>query len=106
MNRNLVFSIVMAMSLAVPGLALAQGYGERDRDEHAQHDRGAGPHHAYHRGDRLPARENSKQYIVNDWRAQHLKEPPRGHHWVRSGDDYVLAAIATGVIADIELSHR
>ena len=30
---------------------------------------------------------------------------PRGYHWVRSGDDYVLAAIATGVILQTLLSH-
>ena len=105
MNRKLIFSTLMAVSLAVPGFVFAQS--DRDRDEHAQRDeRGAGPQHAYHRGDRLPAREHTKQYEVNDWRGQHLREPPKGHHWVRSGDDYVLAAIATGVIADIVLSHH
>ncbi len=113
MNKNIVFSTLMALSVAVPGIALAQGYDRDNRDrnehaqnEHAQDERGAGPQHAYHKGDRLPAREHTKEYEVNDWRSRGLREPPEGHHWVRSGDDYVLAAIATGVIADIALSHH
>jgi Ni/Co efflux regulator RcnB len=107
MNRNVICSGVIAIFLAVPGFAFAQGAGDRGRDEHAQQDeRGAGPNHAYRRGDRLPAAEHKKEYEVTDWRSRHLREPPAGHHWVRSGDDYVLAAVATGVIADIVLNHR
>ncbi len=66
-----------------------------------------GAHHEqeYHRGDRLAANEHRDEYVVNDWRERGLREPPEGHHWVRSGDDFVLAAIATGVIADIALHH-
>ena len=53
----------------------------------------------------MPAQYRQKQYVVNDWRAQHLSRPPRGHHWVRSGDDFVLVAITTGIIAQILLSR-
>ena len=109
MNRNIISSAVIAMSLTMPGFAFAQGMGDqnnRSRDEHAQqNERGAGPNHAYHRGDRLPAAEHSKRYEVNDWHSRNLRQPPKGQHWVRSGNDYVLAAIATGVIADIVLNH-
>jgi Ni/Co efflux regulator RcnB len=109
MNRNVIFSAVIAISLTMSGFAFAEGMGDqnnRGRDENAQqNERGAGPNQAYHRGDRLPAAEHSKQYEVNDWRTRNLREPPEGHHWVRSGNDYVLAAIATGVIADIVLNH-
>jgi Ni/Co efflux regulator RcnB len=57
----------------------------------------------YQRGDRLPAPYRSSQYVVNDWRAHHLTAPPRGHYWVQNGSDYVLAAIATGIIAAVIL---
>jgi Ni/Co efflux regulator RcnB len=40
------------------------------------------------------------QYEV-DWRAHHLRQPPRGYHWVRNGNNYVLAAVAGGLIASI-----
>jgi Ni/Co efflux regulator RcnB len=105
MNRNLIFSAVMALSLAAPAFAFAEDQNNRAREEHAQNERGAGPNHAYHKGDRLPAAEHTKQYEVSDWRSRNLREPPAGHHWVRSGDDFVLAAIATGVIADVALNH-
>ena len=47
----------------------------------------------------------SRQYVVDDWRGHHLSAPPRGYHWVQAGGDYVLAAIATGVIASILLNQ-
>jgi Ni/Co efflux regulator RcnB len=70
-----------------------------------RHGGGAGPDHAWYRGDRLPAEYNSRYYVVDDWRGHHLSAPPRGYHWVQAGNDYVLAAIATGVIASILLNH-
>lgn len=70
---------------------------------HAHRGRGAGPEHAFHKGGRLPSHYRSPQYVVNDWRGHHLAAPPRGHHWVQTGSDYVLVAVATGVIAQIVL---
>ena len=67
---------------------------------------GAGPDHSWRRGDRLPDRYRNNQYVVNDWRGHHLRQPPRGYHWVQSGSDYVLAAVATGVIADLIINSR
>ncbi|MFT4100044.1 MAG: RcnB family protein [Burkholderiaceae bacterium] len=71
----------------------------------ADRGRGAGPEQRFHRGDRLPSDYRSKQFVVEDWRGHRLSAPPRGHRWVQVGADYVLIAIATGVIAQIVLSH-
>jgi len=71
------------------------------RDDH----RGGGPRHDLRRGQRLDREYRDNRYVVNDWRARHLSAPPRGHHWVRAGNDYVLAAIATGLIAQVLLSN-
>lgn len=30
-----------------------------------------------------------------------MSAPPRGYHWVQTGSDYVLVAIATGIIFQI-----
>ena len=38
---------------------------------------------------------------MTDWRPYGLRTPPRGYAWYRVGDDYLLAAIASGVIFDI-----
>jgi Ni/Co efflux regulator RcnB len=66
---------------------------------------GAGPNHAFHRGGRLPAEYRNRQYVVGHWQDHHLSRPPRGYHWVQTGADYVLVAIATGIIAQIVLNH-
>nr|HET7858072.1 RcnB family protein [Caldimonas sp.] len=68
--------------------------------------RGAGPEHNWYRGSYLPREYRSHNYVVDDWRAHHLYAPPSGYHWVQSpGGDYVLAAIATGLIAAILLNQ-
>lgn len=46
----------------------------------------------------------SRAYEV-DYREHHLRRPPEGQRWVQVGADYVLIAIATGVIASIILNH-
>jgi Ni/Co efflux regulator RcnB len=81
-----------------------RGNWGRTSDYHAGYD-GAGPYHDLRRGQRLPSRYNSHQYVVNDWRSHHLKAPPRGYHWVQTGADYVLVGIATGLIADMFLNQ-
>jgi len=48
---------------------------------------------------------NNRQYVVDNWRSHRLSAPPRGHHWVQVGNDYVLAAVATGIIANIFLGN-
>jgi Ni/Co efflux regulator RcnB len=77
----------------------------RSHNEHRKHGRGVGPNHEYYRGDRLPADYRHNHYVVNDWRGHQLSAPPRGHHWVQSGNDYVLIAIATGLIATVLLNN-
>jgi len=66
---------------------------------------GAGPYHNWHRGSRLPPEYRSHHYVVDDWRGHRLSAPPRGYHWVQAGPDYLLVAIATGVIAQVLISQ-
>lgn len=77
--------------------------GRGPRDKH-YNERGAGPNHSYYRGQRLPAEYRSRQYVVNDWRSHRLSAPPRGYQWVQTGGDYVLVAIATGIILQLFLN--
>lgn len=129
MKSKMIVSALIAISIAASGSALAQrGNDNHDRNDHndrndhgQQHDndgrrddarkfkrddsRGGGPKHDLRRGQRLSQEYRDKRYVVNDWKARHLNAPPRGHQWVRAGNDYVLAAIATGVITQILLSN-
>jgi Ni/Co efflux regulator RcnB len=66
-------------------------------------ERGAGPDHNFRRGQRLPQAYRHRNYVVDDWRGHQLSAPPRGYQWVQTGSDYVLVAIATGVILQLLL---
>jgi Ni/Co efflux regulator RcnB len=71
------------------------------RDAYSYGARGA----QWHRGGRIPNEYRNRQYVVNDWRGHHLSAPPRGHQWVQVGSDYVLVAVATGIIAQLLLNQ-
>ena len=109
--------LLVAASVAVPALAMAQDDHHDDRQTeqrhddrraapaHDEHERGAGPNHSWHKGDRIPASYRDKRYEVSDWKAHNLRQPPSGYHWVNVNGDFVLAAVATGVIADLLLNN-
>jgi Ni/Co efflux regulator RcnB len=135
MNSKKVICAAIALSLMTGPYAFAQGNSDNDRnnrdhqkqgqraDEQGRrnmdrppmqrqqpnrgqdHERGAGPDHAYYRGGRMPIQYRSHQYVVEDWRSHRLSAPPRGYHWVQSGSDYVLVAIATGIILQLLLNN-
>jgi Ni/Co efflux regulator RcnB len=58
----------------------------------------------FHRGGYISREYRGRAYEV-DYREHRLSRPPMGHRWVQVGADYVLIAIATGVIASIILNH-
>lgn len=120
MNFRRLTTLAAALVVALPTVSMAQDRDHgRDHDNDrghaaAQHDRpdwdhpgyrhdyyrGAGPNHDWQRGNRLPREYRASRYVVNDWRGHHLSPPPRGYHWVQVNGDYVLAAVATGIILD------
>jgi Ni/Co efflux regulator RcnB len=59
----------------------------------------------FRRGSHIPREYWSRQYYVNDWRGHRLYAPPYGYQWVQVGSDYVLIALATGLIANLILSQ-
>ena len=85
-----------------------QRYDRRDDRRADRHDhgrRGGGPDHNWYKGSRVPPQYRSQHYVVNDWRGHRLSAPPRGYHWIQNGGDYLLVAIATGVIASMVLGN-
>jgi len=81
-----------------------QNQGRANNNEQRD-ERGAGPDHQFHRGERLPVEYRHRNYVVDDWRTHNLSAPPRGYHWVQTGSDYVLVAIATGIILQLMLNN-
>lgn len=52
------------------------------------------------RGQYLPQYYWGNQYVVYDYNRYHLRAPPRGYRWYNVNGDFVLAAIAGGLIAE------
>lgn len=108
----------LALTMAASTAAVAQPMGNDHRgdhrgrgDNHQDQHRGWGRDygnggHKWRRGERMGYNDwNSYERV--DYRQHHLRAPPRGYEWRRSSDgNYILAAIATGLIASIILGNR
>ncbi len=71
-----------------------------DRDDFYRH----GWNHRWVRGERFyPV--YGRSFVVDDWYRYRLRRAPYGYHWVRYGDDFLMVAIGTGIIADILLNQ-
>lgn len=53
--------------------------------------------HAWHNGNHY----TGGRVVVSDWQMRHLHQPPHGYEWVQSNGQYVMIAVASGVIADV-----
>jgi Ni/Co efflux regulator RcnB len=78
-------------------------YREARRDQRHYYYNARGPE--FRRGGYVPREYRARNYYVTDYRAHRLSAPPRGQQWVQIGPDYVLMAIATGLIAHMVLSQ-
>jgi len=58
----------------------------------------------WERGGYLPQYYWGRNYVVSDYGRYGLRRPPYGYRWYNVNGDYVLAAIAGGLIADA-LAH-
>jgi Ni/Co efflux regulator RcnB len=54
--------------------------------------------HRWNRGERFDRRYASNYMVVSNPYAYNLRPAPYGYRWVRSGNDAVLVAIASGII--------
>lgn len=52
-------------------------------------------------GQRLPSQYRTRSYVVSNYASYGLRAPPSGHQYVRTGNDVVLAAVATGLITAV-----
>jgi Ni/Co efflux regulator RcnB len=60
------------------------------------------PQHNYYRGGYVSNDYyRSSRYVVSDWRRYRLSAPPRGMQWVQVDNNYLLVALATGLIAQV-----
>lgn len=60
----------------------------------------------WHKGQYLPRHVVQQRHVVIDHRHhRHLYAPPRGHQWVNVDGEFLLVAVATGLIAHAILSR-
>jgi Ni/Co efflux regulator RcnB len=124
--KKLSVSVCALLATALLGSSLSFAHGRDEEERHGRHHGGRhgedwrddqregrwndrrpdynarGP--MFYRGGYLPREYRGPAYVV-DYREYRLSPPPRGHRWVQVGADYVLIAIATGVIANIILNN-
>nr|WP_295113857.1 RcnB family protein [uncultured Caulobacter sp.] len=122
MKRLITASLAVLMLAGTAGAASAQyrdynsngRYDQRDRayeqgrrDQARVEDRqDRREYRRWARGQRLDARYRGNSYYVSDYRRYGLRQPPRGYRWQRVNDQYVLAAVATGLIASVIIANR
>ncbi len=107
MKQFLIGAVALAL-LAGSQANAQQNGGDRGRapDNHAN----ANPHpgwgkdyggkHQWKRGERVGYNDWQSANVV-DYRQHKLRKPPRGYEWRESNGQYILAAVATGLIASI-----
>lgn len=97
--KKLIVVLIAALTVLTPLLGTAQAQTRapaRERVEQAapkpQAERQRWTKGARYRG-------NGAQ--VSNHRRHNLQAPPAGHRWVRDGNDFLLVAVGTGIIASI-----
>ena len=104
--KTLILALTAAAMVAGSagvGAANAQGHRQGWSRPGWGHDRGN--HHHWSRGQRMGYNDWRQARRV-DYRRHHLRAPPRGYEWRESNGQYVLAAVATGLIASIILASH
>lgn len=98
MNR---FSRLVALStvsaVLFSGASFAQDHHDDQNHDHRQYVQ----HREWRRGYHMRQDDWARGVRVDDWHAHHLRHPPRGYEWRQVDGNYVLAAVATGVIASV-----
>jgi Ni/Co efflux regulator RcnB len=102
MKRFITAAATVALLAGSMGSALAQSHGRHDNHYRGPHRHYV--HHDWRKGGHIARGDWNRGHRV-DWRGHHLRQPPRGYEWREVDGNYVMAAVATGVIASIILSH-
>jgi Ni/Co efflux regulator RcnB len=107
--------IQQALALAVIATFLLAGtaFSQDHRDDQADHHDNQADHHDNHHDNHAYVRHDEwrKGETIRhedwdrgeriDYRRYHLHAPPHGYEWREVDGNYVLAAVATGVIASV-----
>jgi Ni/Co efflux regulator RcnB len=94
------------LAIAASTLVVSAGAAFAQPGDHAGWASDQGASHHWQNGERMGYNDWSGAHAV-DYRQHHLRRPQRGYEWRESNGQFVLGAIATGVIASaIVDDHR
>lgn len=102
--KSIVLALTAVSLLAAPA-AMAQPYSsQHSKPSYSKMHKGGpkhdmGRHHGWKKGNRLPP--NYRGHVVKNYSHYKLRKPPRGYHWVKVDNDYMLIGIASGIISSI-----
>jgi len=102
MKRIALTALAVAMTIAAPAAFAQPGH---DRDHHDDHRGDFHRHDEWRKGYHMQHNDWDRGERV-DWRARHLRAPPRGYEWRQVDGNYVMAAVATGIIASVIANSR
>lgn len=103
--RKIAALLLSATVLAAPLLSAGQA---------AAYDHRRGPvvekkviikKHSWKRGHRVTREERRYFRSVNDYRRYRLAAPPRGYHWVRVDNRFLLVGITSGLISQVIIAR-
>jgi Ni/Co efflux regulator RcnB len=105
----LAVSIVASPLAAAPALAQQERHETVVRHQPSRHvvvnrtvARNQAPgFRTWRKGQRFDTRYARNYQEIRNYRNYRLNAPPRGYHWVRSGNDAVLVAITGGLIGAV-----
>ncbi|HWE45912.1 MAG TPA: RcnB family protein [Caulobacteraceae bacterium] len=93
-----LLAAVAVAALVLGSAAGAASAADQHGDQHGAHQRVV--HKQWRQGGKIEHSDWNRGQVV-DWRAHHLRQPPRGYEWREVDGNWVLAAVATGVIASV-----
>jgi Ni/Co efflux regulator RcnB len=124
MKRLLIATTALTLLVAPLSAAFAQGQDDRHDDrgnamttqghdnDRRDDNRGGndrhdnGQHRGWYKGGRIERNDWDRGERINDYHRYRLSRPPHGYEWRRVDNNYVLAAVAGGLIASVILANH
>jgi Ni/Co efflux regulator RcnB len=94
MFRIQKFIAIPLLGAALLGSQALLAQDHRDNSHYVRHDE-------WRKGYHMPAADWGRGDRISNWNQYRLSRPPRGYEWRRVDGNFVLAAVATGVVASV-----
>jgi Ni/Co efflux regulator RcnB len=95
----LIAPVIATPAMAAPGHSQSQSHSPDRREQPGHQKSGKGPQ--FRKGEKFD-RSRATHYQVVDYRKyRNVKAPPKGYHYVRSGNDMLLVGVTSGIVAAV-----